>query len=219
MQKLRVANFSISVDGFGAGPDQDINNPLGVGGTGLHQWFYPTDVFQKMQGGKQGETGVDNDYAAKGFENVGAWILGRNMFGPVRGDWPDDNWKGWWGENPPYHHPVYVLTHFAREPISMEGGTVFHFVTEGIEAALERAKHSANGKDVLLGGGVSTVRQYLTARLIDEIHVAMSPVILGSGESLFDRIDLPALGYRCTKNTLTQRAMHIILARDQERSS
>jgi len=213
MQKLRVANFSISVDGFGAGPNQDINNPLGVGGTKLHQWFYPTDVFQKMHDGKPGETGKDNDYAARGFENVGAWIMGRNMFGPIRGNWPDENWKGWWDENPPYHCPVYVLTNHARKSINMEGGTIFHFVTDGIETALERAKKSANGKDVLVGGGVSTIQQYLKAKLIDEMHIAISPIILGSGERLFDQIDLIKLGYKCIENTQTEKAMHIILVK------
>ena len=213
MQKLRVANFTISVDGFGAGPEQDINNPLGVGGTNLHQWFYPTDVFQKMHDGKPGEKGKDNDYAARGFENVGAWIMGRNMFGPIRGNWPDENWKGWWDENPPYHCPVYVLTNHARKSINMEGGTIFHFVTEGINAALELAKQSADGKDVLVGGGVSTIQQYLKAKLIDEMHIAISPVILGSGERLFDQIDLVKLGYKCIENTQTEKAMHIILAK------
>ncbi len=212
MQKLRVANFSISIDGFGAGPRQDINNPLGVRGTDLHRWFVPTHTFQKMNG-KQGETGKDNDYAARGFKNIGAWIIGRNMFGPIRGNWPDDNWKGWWGTNPPYHGPVYVLTNYARESITMEGGTIFHFVTEGIEAALERAKQSANGKDVLLGGGVNTIRQYLTAGLIDEMHIAISPIILGTGEQLFEHIDLIGLGYKCIETTLTQKAMHVILAK------
>ncbi len=212
MQKLRVANFSISIDGFGAGPDQNINNPIGVGGTDLHQWFFPTDVFQKMSG-KLGEKGTDNDYAARGFENIGAYIMGRNMFGPIRGNWPDDNWKGWWGKNPPYHCPVYVLTNHARKSISMEGGTIFHFVTEGIEAALERAKRSANSKDILVGGGVSTIQQYLTARLIDEMHIVISPVILGSGERLFDHIDLINLGYKCVESTLTEKAMHIILVK------
>ena len=215
MQKLRVANFTISIDGFGAGPEQDINNPLGVGGTNLHQWFYPTDVFQKMHGGKPGETGKDNDYAARGFENVGAWIMGRNMFGPVRGYWPDENWKGWWGENPPYHCPVYVLTNHARESINMEGGTIFHFVTEGINAALELAKQSASGKDVLVSGGVSAIRQYLTAKLINEMHIVISPVILGTGERLFDQIDLIELGYKCIENTQTEKAMHIIITKNQ----
>jgi dihydrofolate reductase len=215
LQKLRVANFSISVDGFGAGPSQDMNNPLGVGGMNLHQWFFQTDAFKKMHGDEQGETGKDNDYAARGFKNTGAWIIGRNMFGPIRGNWPDDNWKGWWGENPPYHCPVYVLTNHARKSISMEGGTVFHFVTDGIEAALKLAKQSANGKDVILGGGVSTVRQYLTAKLIDELHITISPIILGSGERLFNDINLLELGYKCIESALTEKAMHIILAKDQ----
>ena len=214
MQKVRVANFSISIDGFGAGPDQDINNPLGVGGTNLHKWFYPTDVFQKMQGGKKGETGKDNDYAASGFENVGAYIMGRNMFGPIRGNWPDDDWKGWWGKNPPYHRSVYVLTNHSRESILMEGGTTFYFVTEGIETALEQARQSADGKDVIIGGGVSTIRQYLMAQLIDEMHIVVSPVILGSGERLFDNINLIKLGYKCIENTLTEKAMHIILTKN-----
>jgi dihydrofolate reductase len=215
LQKLRVANFSISVDGFGAGPSQDINNPLGVGGMNLHQWFFQTNVFKKMHNGEEGETGKDNDYAARGFKNTGAWIIGRNMFGPIRGNWPDDNWKGWWGENPPYHCPVFVLTNHPRESISMEGGTIFHFITDGIEAALEQAKQSANGKDVLLGGGVNTIRQYLTAKLIDEMHIAISPIILGSGERLFYNINLIALGYKCIESTLTEKALHIILAKDQ----
>jgi dihydrofolate reductase len=214
MQKLRVENFTISIDGFGAGIDQDLNNPLGIGGTNLHQWFFPTDVFQKMHNDQPGETGTDNDFAARGFENTGAWIMGRNMFGPIRGNWPDDNWKGWWGKNPPYHFPVYVLTNHPRESISMEGGTIFHFVTEGINAALERAKKSANGKDVLVGGGVSTIQQYLKARLIDEMQIVISPVILGSGERLFENIDLNGLGYKCISFKLTEKAMHLIIAKD-----
>ena len=213
MQKVRVANFSISIDGFGAGPDQDIDNPIGVGGIDLHRWFFPTDVFQKMHSGKQGETGKDNDYGVRAFRNVGAFIMGRNMFSPIRGNWPDDNWKGWWGENPPFHHPVYVLTNHSRESITMEGGTTFHFVTEGIETALEKARKSADGKDVIIGGGVSTIQQYLIAKLIDEMHIAISPVILGTGERLFDNIDLLKLGYKCVENTLTEKAMHVILAK------
>lgn len=216
MQKLNVAGFSISIDGFGAGRDQDINNPLGVGGINLHQWFFPTDTFQKMHAGKQGETGIDNDFAARGLKNIGAWIIGRNMFGPIRGNWPDENWKGWWGNEPPYHCPVYVLTNYPRKSISMEGGTTFHFVTEGIEVALQRAKEAANGKDVRLGGGVNTIRQYLTANLIDEMHIAVSPIILGSGERLFDGVDLVKLGYKCVQNTLTEKAMHILLAKDKD---
>ena len=209
-----MANFSISIDGFGAGPDQDINNPLGIGGIDLHQWFFPTDVFQKMHSGKQGETGKDNEFAARAFRNVGAFIMGRNMFGPIRGNWPDENWKGWWGKNPPFHCPVYVLTNHSRESIIMEGGTIFHFVTEGIETALEQAKLSADGKDVMLSGGINAIRQYLMAKLIDEMHIAISPVILGSGERLFDNIDLIKLGYKCIENYLSEKAMHIILAKN-----
>ena len=211
MSKLRVHCFGISVDGFGAGPNQDINNPLGVGGKDLHQWFFPTRVFQKMQGKADGTTGVDNDFAERGFKGIGAWILGRNMFGPIRGAWPDDQWKGWWGENPPYHTPVFVLTHFARPSIEMEGGTVFHFVTDGIEAALKRAKEAAGGLDVRLGGGPGTIRQYLQAGLVDELHVAVSPVVLGSGESLFGGIDLVKLGYKCAEHVTTPAAMHVVL--------
>src|SRR5271156_5942123 len=185
MTKLRVRNFSISADGFGAGPHQDLDNPLGVGGRALHQWFVPTRTFQRMIGNDGGAAGVDDDFAARGFANVGAYILGRNMFGPVRGPWPDDTWKGWWGDNPPYHTPVFVLTHHPRPSITMEGGTVFHFVADGIHAALARAIEAAHGRDVRLGGGVATVRQYLRAGLIDEMHLAISPVLLGSGESLF----------------------------------
>jgi len=210
--KLRVESFAISVDGFGAGPDQSLENPLGVGGVGLHKWAVATRTFQKQVfGGEGGETGVDDDFAARGFRNVGAWILGRNMFGPVRGPWPDDQWKGWWGDNPPYHVPVFVLTHHAREPIPMAGGTTFHFVTDGIHRALERARDAAKGLDVRVGGGVATIRQYLRAGLIDEMHIALSPVFLGSGESLFAGIDMPALGYRCVEHVGTQRATHIVL--------
>ena len=187
MQKLRVESFTISIDGFGAGPNQNLENPLGVGGGDLHKWFIPTQTFQKtVLGRSEGTTGTNNDIASHGFTNIGAWIMGRNMFGPIRGPWPDDNWKGWWGNNPPYHVPVYVLTNHTRDPIEMEGETTFHFVTEGIHAALERAFDSAKGKDVRLGGGVDVIRQYLNAKLIDEMHLAVSPMLLGSGESLFD---------------------------------
>jgi dihydrofolate reductase len=210
MQKLRVHNFTISLDGFGAGANQDLNNPLGIGGRDLHQWFFPTDVFQQMFG-KQGEKSTDNDIAMKSFDNIGAVIMGRNMFGPIRGNWPDDNWKGWWGSNPPYHCPVYVLTNHPRESLVMEGGTTFHFVTDGIEAALQRAKESANGKDVQLSGGVSTIQQYLNARLVDEMHIAISPIALGSGERLFGNIDLVKLGYKCVENTCTAKAMHLMI--------
>lgn len=214
--KLRVESFSISVDGFGAGPDQSLENPLGVGGVGLHGWAFATRTFQKQVfGGEGGDTGTDDDFAARGFRNVGAWILGRNMFSPVRGPWTDDRWKGWWGDNPPYHVPVFVLTHHARASIPMAGGTTFHFVTDGIHRALERAREAANGLDVRIGGGAATIRQYLRARLIDEMHVAISPVFLGSGESLFAGIDMPALGYRCVEHVGTQRATHIVLRKSE----
>lgn len=215
MQKLRVESFSISIDGFGAGPNQSLENPLGVGGEDLHKWFIPTKVFQNMEGDGDGTTGVDNEFASRGFKNIGAWILGRNMFGPVRGPWPDDKWKGWWGENPPYHVPVYVLTHHKREPIEMEGGTTFYFVTDGIHAALERAFDAANGKDVRLGGGVKTIQQYLKAKLIHEMHIAVAPVLLGSGERLFSEIDLIDLGYLCTEQVATDQATHVVIKKDQ----
>jgi dihydrofolate reductase len=213
MSKLRVNCFAVSLDGFGAGPDQSLDNPLGVGGMNLHQWFLPTRTFQKMQGNGDGTTGVDNDFAERGMQGLGAWILGRNMFGPIRGDWPDDQWKGWWGDNPPYHTPVFVLTHHARPSIEMAGGTTFHFVTDGIHTALQRAKDAAGGLDVRLGGGPATIRQYLQAGLIDEMHVAISPVLLGCGESLFAGIDLLKLGYRCTEHVTTPAAMHVMLRR------
>lgn len=214
MPKLRVESFTISLDGFGAGRDQDLNNPLGVGGTSLHGWALSTRTFQsKLFGSDGGQTGTDDDFAARGFQNVGAWILGRNMFGPVRGPWPDESWRGWWGDNPVYQVPVFVLTHHARPPLVMEGGTTFHFVTEGTAAALERAREAAQGKDVRLGGGVNVIQQYLRQRLIDEMHIAMAPVLLGAGERLFDGVDLPALGYACTKHVATSQATHIILSR------
>ena len=205
----------MSVDGFGAGPGQDLLNPLGVGGRALHQWFFPTRTFRKMFGQDGGTTGIDDDFATRGFDNVGAWILGRNMFGPIRGPWPDASWKGWWGDNPPYHTPVFVLTHHAREPLAMEGATTFHFVTGGIHEALERAVDAAKGKDVRLGGGVATIRQYLQAGLVDEMHVAIAPVLLGSGESLLSGIDLPALGYRCAEHVPTPNATHVVLRRSR----
>jgi len=215
MTLLRVECFSLSLDGFGAGPNQDLENPLGVGAMRLHEWVFPTKTFQTMHGeGDGGETGTDDDFAAAGFQNVGAWILGRNMFGPVRGPWPDENWKGWWGDTPPYHVPVFVLTHHPRESLTMDGGTTFHFVTDGIEIALERAKAAASGMDVRLGGGVSTVRQYLRARLIDKMHLAISPVLLGRGENLFQDIDLPALGYECVENSASAKVTHIILRKN-----
>ena len=213
MSKLRVNCFAVSLDGFGAGPNQDLKNPLGVGGLDLHRWFFPTRVFQKMHGSGDGATGVDNDFAERGFERIGAWILGRNMFGPIRGAWPDDQWKGWWGENPPYHTPVFVLTHHPRLSIEMAGGTTFHFVTDGIHAALQRAKEAAGGLDVRLGGGPATIRQYLQDGLIDQLHIAVSPVLLGSGESLFARIDLVKLGYKCTEQAASPAAFHVVLTR------
>jgi len=214
MSKLRVHAFAVSLDGYGAGPDQSLENPLGRGGTGLHQWFYPTRTFQRrVVGQDQGTTGVDDDFAARGFEGLGAWILGRNMFGPVRGPWPDESWKGWWGDNPPYHAPVFVLTHHPRAPLEMEGGTVFHFVTEGMEAALARAKEAAGGLDVRLGGGVATIRQYLSARLVDQMHLVVSPVLLGGGEALFAGIDLLSLGYEVTDHVPSEHGAHLVLSR------
>ena len=211
MGKVRVQCFALSLDGFAAGPDQSLENPLGVRGSEIFEWFFPTKVFRDMHGGGGGETGVDNDMAAAGFENVGAWILGRNMFGPVRGPWPDENWKGWWGEEPPYHVPAFVLTHHARASLPMRGGTTFHFVTEGIHAAVERAKEAAGDKDVRIGGGVSTVRQYLAEGLIDELHLAWRPVLLGKGEALFQGMDWSALGYECVKQVVGERAVHLFL--------
>lgn len=217
MPKLRVESFTISLDGFGAGPDQDINNPLGVGGTALHDWAFSTRTFQKnVFGGDGGSTdGIDEDFAARGFQNIGAWILGRNMFGPVRGPWPDESWRGWWGESPVYQVPVFVLTHYARAPLVMEGGTTFHFVTEGIAAALAQAREAAAGKDVRLGGGVNVIQQYLRQGLIDEMHIAIAPVLLGSGEQLFKGINLLALGYACTKHLASPLATHLVLTRQQ----
>jgi len=213
MARLRVHAFSISLDGYGAGPNQDLNNPLGVGGMGLHKWAFGTRTFQEHIGKDGGGTGIDDDFIARGFDNIGAWIIGRNMFGPVRGPWPDDAWKGWWGDNPPYHTPVFVLTHHPRKSIEMSGGTTFHFVTDGIHAALKRAVEAANGKDVRLGGGVAAIRQYLGAGLIDEMHLAMSPLFLGSGECLWEGIDAPKLGYQCTQHVSTPNATHFVITR------
>jgi dihydrofolate reductase len=214
MTRLRVESFTISLDGFGAGRDQDLQNPLGVGGSALHGWALPTRTFQKhLFGNDGGEDGIDEDFAARGFRNIGAWILGRNMFGPVRGPWPDERWRGWWGDNPVYHVPVFVLTNHARPALVMQGGTTFHFVTDGPVAALARAREAAAGKDVRVGGGVATIQQYLRQRLIDEMHLAISPVLLGRGEHLFNGIDLPALGYTCTRHEASTRAMHVVLSR------
>ena len=213
MSKLRVQSFGISLDGYSAGPDQDLQHPLGVNGPELMEWFFPTQVFRSMHGdGGEGETGVDNAMAERSFENMGAWILGRNMFGPVRGPWPDENWKGWWGDEPPYHCQVFVLTHHARPTLKM-GGTTFHFVSAGIREALEHARASAPGKDVRIGGGTATIRQYLQARLIDELHLAQRPVLLGRGEPLFAGLNLRELGYECSESIQGERATHFILRR------
>jgi len=214
MAKLCVRSFAVSLDGYGAGPGQDLQHPLGLRGPELMEWFFPTRLWQTMQGGQAGgETGIDNRMAEQGFEGIGAWILGRNMFGPVRGPWPDDSWKGWWGDEPPYHTPVFVLTHHPRAPLAMAGGTEFRFVTEGIHTALAQAREAAGGLDVRLGGGVSTVRQYLGAGLIDELHLAVRPVLLGAGEALFQGLDLPALGYEVAESIAGERATHVILRR------
>jgi dihydrofolate reductase len=221
MSKLRVNAFGISIDGFGAGPDQTLENPMGIGGMGLHQWVFGTKTFQKMHADfaesliadKVSAEGIDDNFAARGFENLGAWIMGRHMFGPQRGPWPNDGWKGWWGNNPPYHVPVFVLTHHAHEPLTMEGGTTFHFVTDGIRAALERAKEAAGGKDIRLGGGAATVRQYLNAGLIDEMHLVISPVLLGKGEPLLAGIDMLSLGYKCTEHAASEHATHVVLTK------
>jgi dihydrofolate reductase len=217
--KLTVSGFTLSIDGYGAGPDQSLESPLGVGGETLHKWLVGTRTFAKMHGvGGDGSTGIDDDFAARGVDSVGAWIMGRNMFGPVRGPWPDGdgpqaNWKGWWGPNPPYHTPVFVLTHHPRAAIEMDGGTTFHFVTDGIQAALERARQAAGGRDVRVGGGVATVRQYLRAGVVDELHLAICPTLLGAGEALLAGIDLPRLGYRCTEHASTDNALHVVLSR------
>ena len=213
MSKVRVAGFSLSLDGYGAGPEQSLQDPLGKGGRELHRWFFGTKTFQSMFGQGGGSEGVDEDYAHRSMDNFGAFILGRNMFGPVRGEWPDDSWKGWWGDNPPYHAPTFILTHFPRDPIVMEGGTTFYFVTDGIESALDQAKAAAGDRDVKIGGGVSTVRQYLQAGLIDELHFAISPVLLGRGEAMFAGIDLPALGFSVTESATTELATHVVLGR------
>jgi dihydrofolate reductase len=213
MPKLRVHNFAISLDGFGAGPNQDRNEPLGVGGEGLHDWFVVTRTFQRQAGKDGGTTGIDDDFAARGLTRVGAFIMGRNMFGPVRGPWPDDSWRGWWGDNPPYHAPTFVLTNHPRTSVAMDGGTTFHFVTDGIHAAFQRATEAANGQDIQLMGGVSPIRQYLSAGLIDEMHFAVAPILLGTGEHLFGGIDALKLGYRSTEHATTANAMHVILAK------
>jgi dihydrofolate reductase len=208
---VRVQCFSVSLDGYGAGPRQDLQNPLGVGGPAMMEWFFATRAFREMHGQQGGETGIDHQMAERGMANMGAWVLGRNMFGPVRGPWPDESWKGWWGEEPPYHVPVFVLTHHPRAPITMKGGTVFHFVTDGLASALAQARAAAGTKDVRIGGGVSTVRQALIARLVDELHVALRPVLLGSGENLWQGLDLPALGYAVAEVVQGERATHVVI--------
>jgi dihydrofolate reductase len=213
MSKLKVSSFTVSIDGYGAGPRQSVENPLGAGGEALHDWMVATHTFKQRFSEEGGSTGVDDDFAARGFANVGAWILGRNMFGPVRGPWPNDEWKGWWGSNPPYHTEVFVLTHHPRASFTMDGGTTFHFVTEGIQVALDRARQAAKGKDVRLGGGAAAIRQYLRAGLLDELHLAIAPVVLGAGEALFAGIDLPGLGYQVTERVGTENALHVVLAK------
>ena len=216
MSRVRVQSFGISLDGFGAGPAQDLEHPLGVGGEGLMGWAFPTRTLQRKVFGKDGgTTGIDDQFAARGFENLGAWILGRNMFGPIRGAWPDESWRGWWGEEPPYHVPVFVLTHHARRPLEMQGGTTFHFVTGGIREALDRAREAASGKDVRIGGGASTIRQYLTSGLVDEMHLVVSPVLLGSGENLLGGIDLLRLGFKPTEQVASEKALHVVLTRSK----
>ncbi len=214
MSRVRVASFSVSIDGYGAGPEQSLENPLGIGGTELHQWAFPTRTFQRtLFGAENGTTGTDDDFAARGFRNIGAWILGRNMFGPIRGPWSDPSWKGWWGEEPPYHVPVFVLTHHFRAAIEMKGNTTFNFVTGGIEEALEQAREAAAGMDVRIGGGANTIQQYLRAGLIDELHLAIAPVALGSGEHLFKGLDLRALGYDCVEFVPSTKVTHVVLQR------
>jgi dihydrofolate reductase len=213
MPRLLVSGFSISLDGYGAGSRQSTVDPLGVGGENLHDWLVSTRAFKRMHGGEGGDIGIDDDFAAKDLTGMGAWILGRNMFGPVRGPWPDKSWRGWWGQNPPYHTPVFVLTNYARPSLEMEGGTVFHFVTDGIHAGLERARAAAGSQDIRLGGGVATIREYLQARLVDEMHLGVSPILLGSGEQLFAGIDLLALGYKCTASVPGAKAVHYVISK------
>jgi dihydrofolate reductase len=214
LTKVRVSSFAISLDGYAAGPSQSLENPMGVGGMALHEWAFATRTFQAMFGNEGGGApGVDDGFAARGMENLGAWILGRNMFGPVRGPWPNEDWKGWWGDTPPYHVPVFVLTHHARAPLAMAGGTTFHFVTEGIHVALERARAAAGDRDVRIGGGAAAIQQYLRAGLIDEMHLALAPVLLGSGEPFFNGLDLAALGYRVAESVSGENATHSIVTR------
>ena len=213
MLKVRVSAFAVSLDGYAAGPHQGLENPLGARGPELFEWFFSTRTWKQMHGQEDGSPGVDDDWARRGMENVGAWILGRNMFGPVRGSWPDDSWRGWWGEEPPYRVPTFVLTHHERKPVQMKGGTTFHFVTDGINAALQLAKEAAKDKDVRIGGGVATIQQYLRARLIDELHFAFRPIFMGSGENLFAGLDMAALGYHCSEGVVSKHALHVVLRR------
>ena len=214
MSKVRVSAFAVSLDGYSAGPDQSLENPLGIRGPELFEWFFSTRTWKQMHGVEGGSTGIDDEWARRGMENVGAWILGRNMFGPLRGPWPDESWKGWWGDEPPYHVPTFVLTHHPRKPIEMKGGTIFHFITDGIHAALQRAKDAAAEKDIRIGGGVATIQQFLRARLIDELHLVLRPLLMGSGENLFAGIDMVALGYRPIQHVSTEHAMHVVLKKE-----
>ncbi len=213
MSKVKVCCFGISLDGYGAGPQQDLSNPLGLNGINVHLWHISTQTFQRQHGDGtvEGTRGIDNSFEAQGLENVGAWIMGRNMFSPLRGPWPNEDWKGWWGDNPPYHVPVFVLTHYPRPSIEMEGGTTFHFISDGLESALHKARQAAKGKDVRIGGGVATIRQYLSAGLIDEMHLAISPTLLGSGEHLFRDLDLGKLGYFCEDSIFSEKAAHVVI--------
>lgn len=213
MTRVRVENFTISLDGYGAGPDQGVDNPLGAGGEALHGWLVDTRMWRQAHGKEDGTTGIDDDFAARSARNVGAWIMGRNMFAPTRGPWPDMSWKGWWGKNPPFHGPVFVLTHHPRPPMQMEGNTTFHFVTGGIHEALDQARGAADGKDVQISGGAKTIQQYLRAGLIDELHVAIVPILLGGGERLFEGVDLRASGYECVQFVASEKATHVVLAR------
>jgi len=215
MPKVRVNSFALSLDGYAAGPNQSLEDPLGIRGPELFEWFFATRTWKQMHGHEGGSTGADNEWAQRGMENVGAWILGRNMFGPVRGPWPDDSWKGWWGEEPPYHVPTFVLTHHPRKSVEMKGGTAFHFVTNGIHAALEEAKDAAKDKDVRIGGGVATIQQFLRARLIDELHLVVRPILMGSGENLFAGVDMAHFGYRCSEHVSTELALHVVLTKNR----
>ena len=219
MTRVRVESFTISLDGYGAGPHQGVAEPLGIGGEALHDWVVATRSWRQMHGKEGGVSGIDDDFAARGTEKVGAWILGRNMFGPIRGPWPDMDWKGWWGDAPPYDCAVFVLTHHPRPPIKMGNATTFYFVTDGIKRALELAREAAQAKDVRIGGGAGTIRQYLREGLIDELHIAIAPILLGQGEALFRDLDLPALGYRCASHAGSEAASHAILTRKDERDS